>query len=254
MEPLSKPPFVDVHTHVVPSGDDGATTVEDGIELCRAAAASGTRVLFATPHMHADFDQFPWSERRERLYEAGLETLRAAAADFGVELRAGREVYPTVIGNGSLEHLRLEGTRAVLVEFPGSWLSVDEPLRATWRACERLEAAGLVPILAHPERCAPITAHPERALPFADRGWLLCPNGGSFLGEHGPGAEKAAWNLVERGAVAIVASDAHRSARPPHLDVVHDAIAARVGVPTADAVLDGRAVPWDVKGEPGRQT
>ena len=45
--------FVDVHSHVVPSGDDGARTIEDGLELCRLALEAGTEILFATPHAHA---------------------------------------------------------------------------------------------------------------------------------------------------------------------------------------------------------
>ena len=43
--------FVDVHSHVVPSGDDGVQSVEEGLALCRAAAERGTAVLFATPHV-----------------------------------------------------------------------------------------------------------------------------------------------------------------------------------------------------------
>jgi tyrosine-protein phosphatase YwqE len=36
-----EPRFVDCHSHVVPSGDDGAKSVQDGLELCDLAAASG---------------------------------------------------------------------------------------------------------------------------------------------------------------------------------------------------------------------
>ena len=34
--------FVDVHSHVVPSGDDGAGTVREAVELAFSAAAHGT--------------------------------------------------------------------------------------------------------------------------------------------------------------------------------------------------------------------
>jgi protein-tyrosine phosphatase len=43
--------FVDCHSHVVPSGDDGARTLEDGLQLCDLAADAGTAILFATPHV-----------------------------------------------------------------------------------------------------------------------------------------------------------------------------------------------------------
>jgi len=34
--------FVDCHSHVVPSGDDGAATIQDGLALCHSAAKHGT--------------------------------------------------------------------------------------------------------------------------------------------------------------------------------------------------------------------
>jgi hypothetical protein len=51
--------FVDVHSHTVPSGDDGARSTEEAVELCGLALAGGTRVLFATPHAHAAWDRYP---------------------------------------------------------------------------------------------------------------------------------------------------------------------------------------------------
>jgi len=45
------PGFVDCHSHVVPPGDDGAQTLEEGLELCRLAADAGTEILFAPPHV-----------------------------------------------------------------------------------------------------------------------------------------------------------------------------------------------------------
>ena len=51
--------FVDVHSHAVSSGDDGARSIEEAVELCGLALAGGTRVLFATPHAHAAWDHYP---------------------------------------------------------------------------------------------------------------------------------------------------------------------------------------------------
>ena len=54
--------FVDCHSHVVPSGDDGAATIQDGLALCAGAAQHGTAILFATPHV---WPYFTLSEERE---------------------------------------------------------------------------------------------------------------------------------------------------------------------------------------------
>jgi len=56
------PLFVDVHSHVLPSGDDGAKTLADSRALCRGAARHGTRVLFATPHV---WPHLPLTAERE---------------------------------------------------------------------------------------------------------------------------------------------------------------------------------------------
>ena len=45
------PGFVDVHSHVIPSGDDGAQSLDEGLALCREAAEHGTQVLYGTPHV-----------------------------------------------------------------------------------------------------------------------------------------------------------------------------------------------------------
>jgi len=236
------PRFVDVHSHVVPSGDDGAVSVEEGLELCRAAANAGTRVLFATPHMHEPLDSFPWTPEREQRYEEAFATMQPTAERMGLDLRRGREVYPTEALHGALDGLRLDGTSAVLVEFPGWWLDVDDAVGLTWAACERIDAEGLVPVLAHPERCPAVAADPASAVRFAARGWPLCLNGPSVLGDHGQTAERIAWWLLGEGTVSLVASDAHGAGRLPVLDVAREAIAQRLGADVADPLFDGRAL------------
>ena len=235
--------FVDVHSHVVPSGDDGAQSVREGMDLVRAAAAAGTRVLYATPHMHAGFDQFPWTIERERRFESAYAADAAEAEALGVDLLRGREVYPTEV---PVRERRRGGARrhpSCPRGVPGDWLGVHGAVELTRTACELVEAEGYVPVLAHPERCSEIAEMPDRAARFAERGWLLCLNAGSLLGEHGRVAEQVAWHLLEAGVVSLVASDAHRPARPPDLARVRAVIGARLGFETADRLLDGQALP-----------
>jgi protein-tyrosine phosphatase len=76
--------FVDVHSHVVPSGDDGAQSFEEGLELCRWAAERGTTVLLATPNI---WPMLTLTEEREAAVRAALAQLVPAAAQAGVLLR-----------------------------------------------------------------------------------------------------------------------------------------------------------------------
>ena len=238
------PGFVDVHSHVVPSGDDGADSIEEGLALCRLAVEAGTSILFATPHAHAPWDTFPRTPERDRLYAASFVEMRSEVAAWGLDLRRGWEVYPSEIAGNDPAELVLEGTRGVLIEFPGAWLEIDDPVATVAEAAADVEAAGLVPVLAHPERCRAVATDPNSVRVLAERGWLLCLNATSVVGRHGITAERTAWALLDAGLVALVASDAHSVSRPPTLDQGYEAVRERLGDDLARPLFDGSALPW----------
>jgi protein-tyrosine phosphatase len=225
------PLFVDCHSHVVPSGDDGAKTSVDGLALCDLAAGSGTAVLFATPHV---WPHLPLTEAREREVRRAFERLKARAP---LELRLGFELTPAppLLREDPARYV-LAGTDVVLVEmpFPG-------PASDLVELAEHVERAGLTPLVAHPERTEPIRELPELAHELAQR-WPLQVNATSLLGRHGEESEELAWRLVEAGDAAIVASDGHRLSRPARLDEAYELVRARVGEEAALPLFDGSAL------------
>lgn len=235
--------FVDVHSHAFPSGDDGARSTKEAVELCELAFAGGTRVLFATPHAHAEWDNYPLTLERERLFDEAFPVVSRLVSAWGLDLRRGFEVFPTVLRDHDPHEFLLEGTRAVLLEFPGDWLDLDDDSSLVLEAADRLLAAELVPVIAHPERSLGLQADFGIARVLVERGCLLCPNGDSALGENGPLAEQAFWRLVDEGLVALVASDGHRQRRPPRLDRTHRLLVERYG-DSIDLLFDGSALPW----------
>jgi len=239
------PGFVDVHSHVVPSGDDGAATIEEGLELCRLALEAGTEILFATPHAHAPWDHYPRTVARDSLYAESLAEMRAEVAGWGLDLRRGWEVFPSEIEGNDPAALVLDGTRSVLIEFPGSWLDISDPIAAVVEAAELVDGAGLVPVLAHPERCRAVADDPETVRPLAERGWILCLNAPSLTGGHGAIAERTSWALLDAGLVGIAASDGHTVGRPPTLDAAYRLVRERRGDEIALPLFDGRTLPWN---------
>jgi protein-tyrosine phosphatase len=230
--------FVDVHSHVVPSGDDGAQSIEDGLDLCLAAARAGTGVIFATPHI---WPVLPLTEEREADICAAFDVMAPAVAEAGLELRLGFELTPTPeLLDQDPRRYRLEGLDAVLMEVPfeGS-LSLCKAL------AEHIEAAGLRPVIAHPERSIRVVQSPGIASGLRERGWLLQINSTSLLGYHGPEIEATAWELVNRGVADLVGSDGHRSARPPTLEAAYRVMQQRVGE-SGDALFDGRALGFEL--------
>jgi protein-tyrosine phosphatase len=224
--------FVDCHSHVVPSGDDGAATIAEGWALCHGAARHGTRLLFATPHV---WPQLPLTRRRE---EEVRRSYAAVAAQANLELRLGFELTPTAeLLAEDPRRYRLAGTEHVLMEVP--FAGRADPLFAL---AEHTERAGLQPVIAHPERAEAVLADPDVALELAERGWLLQLNATSLIGYHGAHVEALAWQLVEDGHAAIVASDGHRSERPPQLDRAYAIVRARLGEARACSLFDGSAL------------
>ena len=72
-------------------------------------------------------------------------------------------------------------------------------------------------LLAHPERSPQLLADAGGLGRLRDQGVLLQVNATSLTGLHGDAARAAGLDLVRRGAVAVVASDAHGPDRPPSL-------------------------------------
>ena len=226
------PAFVDCHSHVLPSGDDGAKTIEEGLSLCAGAAEHGTRILYATPHV---WPHLPLTAEREQSIRANFEELRAQAP---LELRLGFELTPTeALLAEDLTRYALDGTEAVLIElhFVG-----DEALLVA--CCSRAATAGLVPVIAHPERTEAVQRRPALAQELADRGYLLQVNATSLLGYHGEEAEDLGWSVVEDGLAALVGSDGHRAARPPHLDDAFARAREELGEEAALPLFDGSAL------------
>jgi protein-tyrosine phosphatase len=226
--------FWDVHTHVVPSGDDGAQSLEEGIALCRTASERGTSVLFATPHV---WPSLILTEDREERVRAAHAELAAEAAPFGLDLRLGFELTPTPsLLEDDLDRYRLGDLPAVLMELPfnGS-LGLAEALG------ERIQAAGLVPVIAHPERSEAVVDDPGLAAGLRERGWLLQMNATSVLGYHGTAIELTAWQLLGEGLVDLFGSDGHRTARPATLDDAYRVVESRVGE-GARRLFDGSAL------------
>jgi len=220
------PAFVDCHSHVVPSGDDGAPSVEAGIALCQEAARRGTEILFATPHV---WPHLTLTASREEAIREAYEGMRDRA---GLELRLGWELTPTrdLLDEDPHRYV-VAGTDLVLMEVP--FVGPADELVAL---AELTANAGLRPVIAHPERTEAVLDRPQVADELAERGWLLQVNATSLVGRHGQDAADLGWDLLERQVATIVGSDGHRPSRPPHLDDAYELAVRRFG--------EERALPW----------
>jgi protein-tyrosine phosphatase len=238
---------VDIHCHCLPGLDDGPATMEEALSLCQALARDGITTVVATPHQLGRYD---------RLNSASV--VREGVAALSSEL-ASQHIPLEVLPGGDVridERLPrlLEADEILTVADAGYHLLLELPheLFVDPRpTIDALRERGLQSILTHPERHAYLYGTIDWAVDWVKHGALLQITAGSLLGEFGSNAFEQAWQLVKRGLVSLVASDAHDTVRrPPQLTAALTSLTERIGLDVARAlvidnpqqVLDGRPI------------
>jgi protein-tyrosine phosphatase len=235
---------IDLHTHILPDIDDGVATMEEACELARRSATDGVTAIAATPHVR---DDYPTTAAQ---MEAAVGALRAElrAAGVAVEILPGAEIALDRLDTLDRDELRrfslAQSRRYLLIEFPyvGWPLALETSL---WK----IRAAGLVPILAHPERNREVQENVDRLFPIVEAGALVQLTAASLDGRLGKSARRAAQALLANGTAHVLASDAHgaevrEAGLAAAVAAVGDAALARhltVDVPAA--IVAGDAVP-----------
>jgi protein-tyrosine phosphatase len=208
----------------------------ESIAMATAALADGADVIVATPHQRDVMLRS--SPEQVRALAAQLEEAVAqqspGAAEGRLRIATGMECHiepdlPDWVKEGKA--LTLDGTLFILTEPPiTGWPPyVDTVL-------DRLIGAGLTPVLAHPERNVVLQKDSHMVRRLAAGGVLMQVTAGSFIGEHGKGAKRAAESWVRDGLVHCIASDMHGATglRTPGLKSAFDHVARML---SSDAAL-----------------
>jgi len=203
---------IDLHCHILPGLDDGPVNLDFSVAMARAAEEAGIVVMVATPHVRSDHPNEPAE------IEAAVRELNTALAAENVELRvlAGAEVAlqkAAELDDEILRALCLGSGDCLLVESP--YRSIDIDLEGIlWG----IQARGLRPVLAHPERCPIFQRDPTRLARLVNGGLLCSITAASLAGRFGSTVRKFSLELLYDGLVHDVASDAHDHLhRPPDL-------------------------------------
>ncbi|MBE0619350.1 MAG: capsular biosynthesis protein [Burkholderiales bacterium] len=220
--------MIDLHCHLLPGIDDGPETMEEALALAAHAVRSGIVRAVVTPHVHvgrydnelvsiaADLARFRLElERRNIPLELGL----------GGEVRLGEEIISMVMEERIPYLGERDGYRIMLLELPHSHVPVGSDKFVAW-----LLKRNIRPMIAHPERNKGVHQDIDKITPFVSMGCWLQITAGSVAGNFGEPSRKRAVQLLERGWVTILASDAHNlEHRPPELEPGRRAAAAIVG-------------------------
>ena len=235
--------MIDLHCHILPNLDDGATDLEDSVAMALQAQADGIETVCATPHVRHDH-AVEIASLPSRVAAVQAELKRRA---IGVRVAVGGEVAQT-----QLDALDDEQLRAVSLGGAGGWILLEPapgPLDARLElSVERLRARGLRAIVAHPERHA--DADLEMRLELLAAQGCLIQWTAAFVADPGMREWIARW--ARMGLIHLLGSDAHsaRFGRPVALADGFAALGALLPEATVDwmareapaAVLRGEAV------------
>ena len=227
--------MIDIHTHILPGIDDGVKTEDDAVEFARMAEADGVRTIVATPHCK---EGFYFNDREAVLRETDKLRRRLAAEGVGIRLEAGAEVHicPDLVNrvrDGRAPTL-LDNGRTLLLELSLSQYPVELE-----NLVFELKLAGLEVVFAHPERIRYFQDDLARYEAVVHQGAVGQITSGSLLGSFGRDAEDFSEELMAKGLVHILASDAHNTrGRPPVLSEALEVAVDQVGEARALAMVD----------------
>ena len=204
--------MIDIHCHILPGLDDGPANLDFSLSMARAAVDSGTQLMVATPHIRADFDVDPDEiEARVDLFNDRLQRDR-----LPLRVLPGAEIgwaSALELDDAMLAKLSMGSGGRILLESPYGRKPVDVE-----GIVDALGERGFQAVLAHPERCPLFQRDVNRLAALVDKGVLCSITAGSMAGRFGATVREFTVDLLRRGLVHDVASDAHDHLhRPPGL-------------------------------------
>jgi protein-tyrosine phosphatase len=214
--------MIDIHCHILPGLDDGSRSWDMTLKMCHLAIQDGITHIVATPH--AD-DTYAYSRdlARDLVTELDNKFGDRLAFSVGSDFHFSFENIEDAIAHS--RRYTIATTQYLLLEL--SDYGIPPQVRD---GLLRLQAAGMIPIITHPERNAILQRTPERVLEWVDSGCLVQVTASAVTGFWGPIAKRVAMWLMEHGAVHVLATDAHDvKNRPPILSEGRDAVSKRFG-------------------------
>ncbi|MCU6708789.1 protein tyrosine phosphatase [Paenibacillus sp. J5C_2022] len=226
--------MIDIHTHILPGIDDGASTFDDTLQMAQAAYREGISTIIATPH-HANGKYMNLADDVRKLTAETNERLRDAGVPVSIACGQEIRVHDDLLDAWHrAELLTLADSAYLLLEMPSSRVpSGMEEL------VHELHIMGVRPIIAHPERNADIVRSPEALAELVDVGAYAQVTTHSLLGGFGKKIEHASWTLMKRGLIHLLSSDAHHVERRGfRMQEAYEAVEARMGREWVDYLQD----------------
>ncbi|HNP32727.1 MAG TPA: histidinol phosphatase [Flavobacterium sp.] len=207
--------FVDIHSHLLPGIDDGATSMEDSMNLINGLEEIGFKKFITTPHIMGDV----WKNTPDLINDKLSTTVsELKVPNINNRLKAAAEYmidseFSELFKKKSLLTLK---DNYVLVE-----ISYLNPPIQLYDILFDLQVNGYQPVLAHPERYNFYHNSLDDYKKLRNAGCLFQLNMLSATGYYGERVAKAADLLLQTGLISFIGSDVHHNR---HLEYMHKKI------------------------------
>ena len=241
--------MIDIHCHILPGVDDGASSLTESLAMARAAEKEGIQKIIATPH-----------HQNGAFMNNGADIIgvvdylngKIQEEQIAVQILPGQEtrIYGDMLAdlkNGDVLPLN-ETSGYVFVELPASHV----PEYSTQLLFD-MQIAGYKPIIVHPERNLELMDNPDKLYRIVKNGALTQITAASVIGKSGKKIEKFTRQLLEANLTHFIASDAHHSKkRSFHMRAAYQDIKKEHGndlvyqlMENSEALVNGFAVQMD---------
>lgn len=194
----------DMHSHLLPGIDDGATDTGNSLQLIKGLQELGYKKFITTPHVFWDmYKNDPTTINaahqvlQAEMREAGMSTSIHAAAEYFMD-----DHFDALIERK--EPLLTIKDNMVLVEFS----FVSEPVNFKDQLF-RLQINGYQPILAHPERYTYFEFNKKIFDDLKNAGCYFQVNLLSLAGYYGKPTQDLAQYLLKKNYINLLGTDLH---------------------------------------------
>lgn len=195
--------YADIHSHLLPGIDDGATDIENTVNLIKSLEEFGFRSFITTPHVLTGV----WNNTAEDIKQVEKQTIiNLPKYDIKAPLKSAAEYLmdDTFLSLLKTEKLLTLKDNYVLVE-----MSYLNPPMQLYEIVYELQLRDYIPVLAHPERYNFYSGKTEHYQKLKKAGCLFQLNLLSVTGYYGKGPLETAKKLLETGMIDFTGSDVH---------------------------------------------
>jgi protein-tyrosine phosphatase len=201
--------MIDLHCHILPGIDDGAGSLSESIEMCRIAVKDGISKVVCTSHHVVG----KYNNGRGRIMKE-VKKLQASLYDESIPLT----LYPGCEIRLDLNLVeRVKAGELLTMNDSGRHITLELPDEALPKNMEEIISslifAGIIPIIAHPERNRVIRSNPGAIYRLVELGALAQLTSASLTGLFGSEIKNFSIFLLEHRLAHMLVTDAHSSRR-----------------------------------------